>query len=177
MFKIVFCYLAFLTSFGFAVDGCSHADAASTSGPAMTIVDGTTGPLGASDVTFTYGSQVPGNVPIVYVFTVPVVIRAHAKAHTSHGPTRMAGNVGYGVSHRRGALDHASVIARSAYRQIMAFSGDIAGAPQDVSGMGCETVGPRLDGTKVRICGGSVVGTYRADGSFLTSPWTDAGIY
>jgi hypothetical protein len=35
----------------------------------------------------------------------------------------------------------------------------------------CETVGPRLDGTRVEICNGSVAAFIRADGSRLANPY------
>ncbi len=151
--KIVACYVAFLVAFALAVDAFG-ADKAST------------GPLGASDVTFVYGSQVPGTAPHVtvgttrptlIVFSAPIVIRAH-------------------VGKRRATLNHASTIVRHAYRvnaSSVQTAGDLPGAPVDfAAGDACQTVGPRLDGSKVRICGGAVVAVVGPDGTVYDRPFS-----
>lgn len=163
--KVILVYVAFLASVSYAFDAYPATGSAAPTSDAC-------GPLGTSDVTFVYGSQVPGEAPQVrqgvtpptlIVFTTPIIISGHVP-HMAR-------------THRRGALNHANVIARSTsmHRVSASYtSGDLPGAPQDVSGLGCETVGPRLDGTSVTICGGTVTSVIGPDGTVHADPFSRA---
>lgn len=128
------------------------------------------GPLGTSDVVFVYGSQVPGDAPHVttgptpptrIVFLAPVMI--YGKVPRNVAPIR-----------HRGTLNHASTVVRNVHRVSASFTSmDLPGAPQDFAAHdACEIIGPRLDGSKVRICGGTVVAVIDTDGTVHADPFT-----
>lgn len=168
---------------------CYGVDAFGQSTPAN---DNATGPLGDSDVVFVYGSQVPGDAyhpaerphtdnagpmiisgvspPTVIVFLRPFVITARVPHKVAPGVTYHAPR-----THKRAALNHGSVLARHNVQRIAASytSGDLPGAPQNFAASDpCEMVGPRLDGSKVRICGGTVIAVIDVDGTVHADPFT-----